>query len=239
MEYLGRPSLLTGKVEMIEIVRIVNSVFESNTYLAISRNCDLCFLIDCGDPAPIIENINNRGLHLKGIFITHSHFDHIYGLDSIIDEYPETPIYISALGKEGLYSDKLNLSRYSLCPYVFQHYSVMKELKEGDTVYLYGSAGVEVYETPGHDRSCLTYKFGNCLFTGDAFIPGLKVPASFPNKYPQNYPDNVFFLYRRGVVYIPVMVRIMRTFSRKYIYRLFYWLFIPYYVRRKSSSSVE
>ena len=84
MEYLGRPSLLTGKVEMIEIVRIVNSVFESNTYLAISRNCDLCFLIDCGDPAPIIENINNRGLHLKGIFITHSHFDHIYGLDSII-----------------------------------------------------------------------------------------------------------------------------------------------------------
>ena len=70
MEYLGRPSLLTGKVEMIEIVRIVNSVFESNTYLAISRNCDLCFLIDCGDPAPIIENINNRGLHLKGIFIT-------------------------------------------------------------------------------------------------------------------------------------------------------------------------
>lgn len=149
MEYLGRPSLLTGKVEMIEIVRIVNSVFESNTYLAISRNCDLCFLIDCGDPAPIIENINNRGLHLKGIFITHSHFDHIYGLDSIIDEYPETPIYISALGKEGLYSDKLNLSRYSLCPYVFQHYSVMKELKEGDTVYLYGSAGVEVYETPG------------------------------------------------------------------------------------------
>lgn len=105
----------------------------------------------------------------------------IYGLDSIIDEYPETPIYISAFGKEGLYSDKLNLSRYSLCPYVFQHYSVMKELKEGDTVYLYGSAGVEVYETPGHDRSCLTYKFGNCLFTGDAFIPGLKVSASFPN----------------------------------------------------------
>ena len=65
MEYLGRPSLLTGKVEMIEIVRIVNSVFESNTYLAISRNYGLCFLIDCGDPIPIIENINNRGLPLK------------------------------------------------------------------------------------------------------------------------------------------------------------------------------
>ena len=58
MEYLERSSLLTGKVEMIEIVRIVNSVFESNTYLAISRNYGLCFLIDCGDPIPIIENIS-------------------------------------------------------------------------------------------------------------------------------------------------------------------------------------
>ena len=168
-------------MEKVEIVRIVNSIFDSNTYLIINSDCKICFLIDCGDSSLIIDTINKRGLFLKGVFITHSHFDHIYGLNAVIGEYPGIPIYVSTFGKEGLYSDKLNLSRYSLCPYVFQHYSVMKELKEGDTVYLYGSAGVEVYETPGHDRSCLTYKFGNCLFTGDAFIPGLKVPASFPN----------------------------------------------------------
>lgn len=169
------------KVEKVEIVRIVNSVFQSNTYLIINSNYRICFLIDCGDSSLIIDTINKRGLFLKGVFITHSHFDHIYGLNAVISEYPGIPIYISAFGKEGLYSDKLNLSRYNLCPYVLQRYDNIKELNEGDTIDLFGNIKIEAYETPGHDKSCLTYKFGNYLFTGDAFIPGLKVVATFPN----------------------------------------------------------
>ncbi|WP_274973044.1 MBL fold metallo-hydrolase [Bacteroides fluxus] len=169
------------KVEKVEIVRIVNSVFQSNTYLIINSNYRICFLIDCGDSSLIIDTINKRGLFLKGVFITHSHFDHIYGLNAVISEYPGILIYISAFGKEGLYSDKLNLSRYNLCPYVLQRYDNIKELNEGDTIDLFGNIKIEAYETPGHDKSCLTYKFGNYLFTGDAFIPGLKVVATFPN----------------------------------------------------------
>lgn len=181
MEYFKWPSLLTDKVEKVEIVRIVNSVFESNTYLIINDDYRVCFLIDCGDSSLIIDTINKRGLFLKGVFITHSHFDHIYGLNAVIGEYPGIPIYVSTFGKEGLYSDKLNLSRYNLCPYVLQRYDNIKELNEGDTIDLFGNIEIEAYETPGHDKSCLTYKFGNYLFTGDAFIPGLKVVATFPN----------------------------------------------------------
>lgn len=181
MEYFKWPSLLTDKMEKVEIVRIVNSIFDSNTYLIINSDCKICFLIDCGDSSLIIDTINKRGLFLKGVFITHSHFDHIYGLNAVIGEYPGIPIYVSTLGKEGLYSDKLNLSRYNLCPYVLQRYDNIKELNEGDTIDLFGNIGIEVYETPGHDKSCLTYKFGNYLFVGDAFIPGLKVVATFPN----------------------------------------------------------
>ena len=169
------------RVEEVEIVRIVNSVFESNTYLIINSNYRICFLIDCGDSDPIIDKINRRNLSLKGVFITHSHFDHIYGLNSVVEEYPEISIYTSSFGKAGLYSDKLNLSRYNLCPYVLQHCNRIRELNEGDAIDLYGSVVIEAYETPGHDKSCLTYKLGNSLFTGDAFIPGLKVVASFPN----------------------------------------------------------
>ena len=40
---------------------------------------------------------------------------------------------------------------------------------------------VEVFETPGHDKSCLTYKVENHVFSGDSYIPGIKVMASFPN----------------------------------------------------------
>jgi len=33
----------------------------------------------------------------------------------------------------------------------------------------------KVYHTPGHNPSCLTYEIGDYLFTGDAYIPGVKV----------------------------------------------------------------
>lgn len=33
----------------------------------------------------------------------------------------------------------------------------------------------KVYHTPGHNPSCLTYEVGDYLFTGDAYIPGVKV----------------------------------------------------------------
>ena len=40
---------------------------------------------------------------------------------------------------------------------------------------------MEVFETPGHDKICLTYKVENNVFSGDSYIPGVKVIASFHN----------------------------------------------------------
>lgn len=165
----------------MEVVRIVNSIFDSNSYLIISDNYKKCFLIDCGDTDFIIDIIQKQGLFLKGIFITHAHFDHIYGLDSIVELYPDVPVYTSTTGKNGLCSDKLNLSRYNLYPYIFQYPNNVKVLNERDIVELCEDVIVQILETPGHDKSCLTYKVANNLFTGDSFIPGIKVIASFPN----------------------------------------------------------
>ena len=38
-----------------------------------------------------------------------------------------------------------------------------------------------VVETPGHDWSCLSYYTDQFVFTGDSYIPGIKVIASFPH----------------------------------------------------------
>lgn len=165
----------------MEIVQFVNSVFESNTYLIISDDYKICFLIDCGDVDVIINNIKKLGLSLKGIFITHSHFDHIYGLNSLVNEYPKVSVYTSAFGKMGLCSDKLNLSRYNLHPFIFRHNDNIKVVNEGASVNFYMDTKIEVIETPGHDKSCLTYNVNEILFTGDSFIPGSKVVTSFPN----------------------------------------------------------
>ena len=166
---------------MLEVVQLINSIYESITYLVIDNNSKICFLIDCGDSDLITHEIHKRGLFLKGIFITHSHFDHIYGLNYIMNEYPKIPVYTSAFGKKGLCSDKLNLSRYHLHPYIFQYCNTIKVLNEADIANFCTNSKIEIFMTPGHDKSCLTYKIDNNLFTGDSFIPNIKVITLFPN----------------------------------------------------------
>lgn len=86
--------------------------------------------------------------------------------------FPDVTVYTSAYGREGLYSDRLNFSRYHESPFVFRGQNVVV-LKEGDRVPLGAGMEMEVLETPGHDPGCLCYRLGNYLFTGDSFIPGV------------------------------------------------------------------
>lgn len=44
---------------------------------------------------------------------------------------------------------------------------------------IFGNCPIQVIATPGHDESCLTYLFGDYVFSGDSFIPGLRTRASF------------------------------------------------------------
>lgn len=160
------------------IHRIVNSVFTSNTYILTSEGKS-AFLIDIGDVQPVKELLDNDGKVVKAVFLTHTHYDHIYGIRELIKAYPDCIIYTSSFGKEALGSDKLNFSRYHNDPIVWTENNI-SVLGEGDKIEITTGNVLEVLETPGHDKSCLTYKLGNDVFSGDSYIPGVKVIASFP-----------------------------------------------------------
>ena len=180
---------------MVFIKQICNSVFQSDTYLLFHKDFPFCWAVDCGDVIPFLKLIREQKKALKGIFITHTHFDHIYGLNEVMEEFPDCIVYTSAHGKEGLYSDKLNFSRYHGTSFLFQ-YKNIQILKEGDEIDLFPAVKMEVWETPGHDWSCLTYKMGDLLFTGDSYIPGLKVVASFPRSDKRQAGESVTRILR-------------------------------------------
>ena len=163
----------------MDINQFVNSVFSSNTYILSIEQEQNCWLIDCGDAEVLIEWIQNHKKNLVGVFITHSHFDHIYGLNKIIATFPDCTIYTTQKGKEGLYSDKLNFSKYSDDSFIYQ-YDNISILEDNDTVELFPNVLMYAISTPGHDWSCLTFNFGNHFFTGDSFLPDYKLMTKFP-----------------------------------------------------------
>lgn len=180
--FLENLALLLEKKERIfvitmKITRIVNSVFTSNTFILTEENNHNCWLVDVGDIEPILEGVGDK--QVKGVFLTHTHYDHLYGINKLIERFPECVIYTSQHGKEGLFSDKLNFSRYHDDPIVFQGKHI-EVLEEGDEISLFPYVILKAIYTPGHDWSCMSYYTDDVIFTGDSYIPNIKVITSFP-----------------------------------------------------------
>lgn len=160
------------------VKRVINSIFSSNTYLLCNEGSLDYWLVDVGDVDRIFALLPNAA-QVRGVFLTHSHIDHIYGINELAERFPACSVYVSLRGKEGLYSDKLNFSRYQGLPLVYRGNHV-HVLQEGSRVSLWAGIEMDVYETPGHDWSCLTYRSGAYVFSGDSYLPGIDVYARFP-----------------------------------------------------------
>ncbi len=158
----------------MKVLRFVNSVFTSNTYLIQIGSDNGTWVIDPGDSRPIIQWLSGNDKYVKGILITHSHFDHIYGINDLYELYPQADVYASEYAREGMFSAKLNSSYYTENPFVVNIIPV-NIVSENDSIYLSAKVFAKVIYTPGHNRDCLSYLIGKNLFTGDALIPGIKV----------------------------------------------------------------
>ncbi len=166
---------------MLRIKEIVNSIFTSKTYILYKEGRGSAWLVDIGDVEPVLAFLKEKGLTVAGVIITHGHFDHIYGLPSLVERFPGCKVYTSEYGKASLASDKLNMSRYHESPMRYEGDNVVV-VHEGDEVRLFeDEPSMVFYETPGHNPGCLTMVMGDLIFTGDAYIPGVMVNTQLPH----------------------------------------------------------
>jgi hydroxyacylglutathione hydrolase len=152
------------------IEQVVNLTFSLNTYILFSELYDHFWLVDCGDIKPVTEWINLHKKLLTGIFIKHTHFDHIYGLNQVVSLFPDCIVYTSEEGQKGLYSDIFNISHYNGESFIYK-FDNIGILLNNDRIELFPNIFMNVIATPGHDWSCLTYPCNESLFTGDSFLP--------------------------------------------------------------------
>lgn len=162
------------------IERVINQIFTSNTYLLHQDGRLDYWLVDIGDIEPVTRFLTERHLSVAGVFLTHAHFDHIYGLEALVDRFPECKVYVCEYAKQALASEKLNMSKYHGTPINFTSDNVIV-VREGDIMPLFaGEPELEFYETPGHNPGCLTMVLGDVIFTGDAYIPSVGVNTKLP-----------------------------------------------------------
>ena len=160
----------------MDISQHINSILNSNTYILSDK--ENCWLIDIGDTAKIFDFVSNK-MNLKGVFLTHSHFDHIYGINELHERFPLCNIYTSDYGKIALKDSKKNLSFYNGYPVDYLNDNVIV-LNDEDRINIFDNIYLNVLATPGHCPSCLTYYTDNYIFTGDSYIPGIKVVTNLP-----------------------------------------------------------
>ena len=162
---------------MVKVSHIVNSVFTSRTYILSQEGSSYVWLVDCGDVPPIVDMLSSLGddtSMIKGVLLTHVHYDHIYGLPRLKEKFPSLQVYTNEYGKKALTDIWLNYSKYHNDPIVYESENVVT-CDEGSVIELFDGVQAKVCHTPGHNPSCLTYEVGDYLFTGDAYIPGIKV----------------------------------------------------------------
>ena len=114
-----------------------------------------------------VTRLREKGLQIKGVLLTHAHFDHIIGVDGI-EMLVKAPVYG---GKKDapLYAD----------PELNQSFKINKEIRikldheveEGDVIEI-GSMKCKVLETPGHTAGSVCYYFEEekLLFSGDTLF---------------------------------------------------------------------
>ena len=164
---------------MLQVIQVVNRIFTSNTYLVFDDVYDYCWLIDIGDFEKVANAIPT-GVMVRGVFLTHTHFDHTYGINALHKAYLNCRVYTAEYGKVALYDEKKNFSKYHEATFVYDGTDV-KVLQDNDKIELYPDLFITAIATPGHCPSCLTYVLNDWIFTGDSYIPNVKVVTKLPN----------------------------------------------------------
>lgn len=141
----------------------------SNAYLYGQEGGE-AFLIDCGfsSAEPVLRHLEKHGMRLKGILLTHGHYDHIRGIDAI-SEATGAKIYIHP-------SDAVCLSDSRLSSAILfgTEFSSKQEpltFQDGDVLKA-GEISLRVIHTPFHSEGscCFLDEEAKLLFSGDTLF---------------------------------------------------------------------
>ncbi len=140
---------------------------QANCYLLVSNGKAL--VIDPGGPPQaVLRKITELNVTLETVLLTHTHFDHMLGVPSLLRE--GVRLLVPDEDTVGLTDGQYNLT--SLWGMGFlPPLRADRLLREGDTVTC-GEFRLKTLHTPGHTAGCSCYLTDTALFSGDTLFEG-------------------------------------------------------------------
>ena len=89
---------------MLKIKRFVNELMTSNCYVVYDEDAKRSLVIDPASEKSLreIQFIEENGLALDYIFLTHEHTDHTWGVNSLVEQYQKAKVICSEVCKQNL-----------------------------------------------------------------------------------------------------------------------------------------
>lgn len=137
----------------MKIKRFIGGMLESNGYVIFQKEGGDAFLIDPGYNSKVfIEYIKAHAFTLKGILLTHHHYDHVGAVERVKDVF-DCPVYLHRRDCD-MYRKKVDVY-----------------MEDGDILYLEDEA-IKVINTPGHTHGsvCFYSEKSRLCFTGDTIF---------------------------------------------------------------------
>lgn len=182
---------------MLVVTSAVGQVIGSIVYALYDGISKDYYFIDIGDFAAARQLLPDDA-RVRGVFLTHGHHDHIMGINALKAAYPECVVYASEECQKMLASAKANLSYYVETASKIEYKGEVALLHDGDSIELFKGIHLDVIATPGHHPSCLSYLVGDFLFTGDSYIPGVKVVTNLPKGNKRQAEESVARILELG-----------------------------------------
>jgi hydroxyacylglutathione hydrolase len=125
---------------------------DNYSYLLVSDESADAIIVDPSEGAPIIDELERRGLTLSTILLTHHHWDHVGGIPALVGRYPQVTVYAHAV-------DGARVTTPTT--------AVTEGQKLSSPV-----GTIDVLHVPGHTLGAVAYVVNGAVFTGDTLFGG-------------------------------------------------------------------
>jgi glyoxylase-like metal-dependent hydrolase (beta-lactamase superfamily II) len=166
------------------ITTFVLGPYQTNCFVVSTPGAADCWIVDCGfEPGEMFDRIVSRNLKPVALVLTHTHLDHIAGVDLALSRFGSIPIFVHEAEAGFASNSTLNLSALIGMPVEVTEPQHL--LRDGQSLDLNGTPW-RVLHTPGHSPGgvCLIHDASKQAIVGDTLFAGSIGRFDFPTSDP-------------------------------------------------------